>query len=170
MTTEVRSANQRIDQDVRIGTRDDPDSSTFRRGHERRYHDINLAIQSQCVLNMAMRLHKLVPGIIDESLFEALHTTSVNMFDLEAEGWFRDYIQKEPEQMVQISAQSVGELDWKKLLKGGEYVEVEVRGEGEYTEYGDKWEYQKLRMSCKLRIEFFLNRGFVIPDPELYRF
>ncbi|KAJ3482298.1 hypothetical protein NLI96_g7074 [Meripilus lineatus] len=36
MTTEVRSANQRIDQDVRMGTRDDPDSSTFRRGHERR--------------------------------------------------------------------------------------------------------------------------------------
>lgn len=128
-------------------------------GDPARYQDIYLSIKSQCVLDMAMRLHKFVLGIIDESLFEALHTWSVKMFDLivEDEDWLAEHIQREQEGTMQVSEESAEEPDWKQVLEGGEYVEVEVRREGEYTEYGDKWEYHKLRMSCKLRIEFLFN-------------
>lgn len=129
--------------------------------------DIILTIKSHCVLDMAMRLHKRVPGIIDESFFETLHTLSVKMFDSETANWRG--IQRDPEGAMQVTDESAGEPDWKKVLNGGEYVEVVVRGVREYTEHGDEWGYQKLRMSCKLRIEFFLNCVFGI-DLEPYEF
>ncbi|KAJ3485495.1 hypothetical protein NLI96_g4911 [Meripilus lineatus] len=86
-----------------------------------------------CALDMAMRLHKRTPGIIDKALFDALNTFSVKMFDLYVEHM---------------------EDENGKLTK---YVEVEVRGRGEYTEYEDKWDYQRLRVDCKHRMEFILN-------------
>ena len=98
-----------------------------------------------------------MPSIIDESLFESLHTWSVRRFDLLTEGIYEDNIQRVSEGTVQISDKSAGEIDWKAVLKGREYVEVKVCGGGEYTEYGDKWDYKRLRVDYKHRMEFVLN-------------
>ncbi|KAJ3475689.1 hypothetical protein NLI96_g11670 [Meripilus lineatus] len=116
----------------------------------------------QCVLDMAMRLHKRTPGIIDKTLFEALNTFSVKMFDLYVEhredenGKLAKYIRKEAERES---------LTLDEVL--GRYVEVEVRGYGEYTEYEDKWDYWRLRVDCEHRMEFILNYEKSHPAFEL---
>ncbi|KAJ3485505.1 hypothetical protein NLI96_g4908 [Meripilus lineatus] len=112
--------------------------------------DADDTFQWHCVLDMATRVHKRTPGIIDKTLFEALNTFSLKMFDLyvvhKENGQLVKYIRGEAERESQT-------LD--KVLD--RYVEVEVRGRGEYTEYEDKWDYQRLRVDCKHRMEFMLN-------------
>lgn len=119
----------------------------------------------QCVLDMTMRLHKRVPGIIDRSLFEPLHVRSVKLFHLVVEGLWLERIQKRPKDSSQKQDALKQKADWEKVLETGEYAEVEVRNEGEYTEYQDKWDYQRLRIDCKHRIEFLLNYwGLFLPE------
>ncbi|KAJ3482294.1 hypothetical protein NLI96_g7070 [Meripilus lineatus] len=114
-------------------------------------HSLN-TFQWHCVLDMAMRLHKRTPDIIDKALFEALNTFSVKMFDLYVGhevgeiGKFTKYIRKEAER-ESLTLDEV--LD--------RYVEVEVRGKGEYREYKDKWDSQRLRVDYRHRMEFMLN-------------
>ncbi|KAJ3475916.1 hypothetical protein NLI96_g11513 [Meripilus lineatus] len=113
--------------------------------------------ECHCVLDMAMRLHKRIPDIIDKTLLEALYTRSVKMFDLYVEWymWLQEHIKGKPEGVSQRSGVSIGTIDWDQVLK--EYTEIEVRDVGEYTEYGDEWDYQRLRVDCKHRMEFMLN-------------
>lgn len=114
-----------------------------------------------CILDMAMRLHKRIPNIIDKTLFESLHTRSMKMFDLYVEdeedgyGNLARYIGEEAKRESQTLDVSTRSVDWDEVLE--RYVEVEVRGVGEYTEYGDKWDYQRLQVDCKHRMEFILN-------------
>lgn len=114
--------------------------------------------QWQCVLDMAMRLNKGMPGIINNSMLEALHVRSVKMFDVMV-GWIwilGEHIKRpEDTSQTQDAQTGPGEVDWKTVLDG--YVEVEVRDNRQYTEYGNRWDYQRLRVDCKHRIEFMLN-------------
>ena len=116
-----------------------------------------------------MRLHKRMPDIIHESLFEALHIRSVKMFDLAVEtgDWLAEYVEREAEGISQMPYKPAGEVYWDEVLRTGEYVEVEVRNGWKYTEYGNKWDYRRLRVDCKHRIEFLLNFDFRWAD--LYR-
>ncbi|KAJ3486215.1 hypothetical protein NLI96_g4397 [Meripilus lineatus] len=113
-------------------------------------------LQWQCLLDMAMRLHQRVPGIIDKSLFEVLHSRSIKMFDvLDWRGRRLDrHIQRKEDVRGNVPNTP---LDWERVLRGGEYVEVDVRGRRQYKRHGGKWDYQSLRSECKHRIEFLLN-------------
>ena len=108
-----------------------------------------------------MRLHRRIPGIIDRTLFEALNTRSVKMFDLYVEHWedengkLAKHIRGKPEGESQTLDASIEPINWDEVLDT--YAEVEVRDEGEYMEYGDRWDYQRLRVDCKHRMEFILN-------------
>ncbi|KAJ3475917.1 hypothetical protein NLI96_g11512 [Meripilus lineatus] len=123
------------------------------------WQDYQVVFEWHFVLDMAMRLHKRIPDIIDKTMFEALHTRSVKMFDLYVEHRrgekFGKYIKGKPERVSQTLDASIGTIDWHQVLK--EYTEVEVRGVGKYTEYRDEWDYQRLRVDCKHRMEFMLN-------------
>ncbi|KAJ3479219.1 hypothetical protein NLI96_g9214 [Meripilus lineatus] len=136
-------------------------------------HDIWETCRCQCVLDMAMRLHKRVPGIVDRSLFEALQSRSVKMFDLVVTAWnLTGNIQGEMEGDVEGTDGPAGEFEWEKLLRGEEYRDVEVRGRGEYSS-GDEdiWEYKRLRVDCRYRIEFLLHfLPFLTDTPQPYRF
>ncbi|KAJ3474656.1 hypothetical protein NLI96_g12335 [Meripilus lineatus] len=118
-----------------------------------------IVFQWHLVLDMAMRLHKRIPDILGKTMFETLHTRSLKMFDLYVEHIndreFGKYIKGKPEGVSQTSDASIGIIDWDQVLK--EYTEVEVRDVGKYTEYGDKWDYQRLRVDYKHRMEFMLN-------------
>ncbi|KAJ3477657.1 hypothetical protein NLI96_g10313 [Meripilus lineatus] len=119
----------------------------------------NNVFEWHCVLDMAMRLHKRFPHVIDKTLFEALNTRSVKDFDLYVEfnngGDFGKYIKGKPEEVPQTLDESAGPIDWDRILEG--YAEVEVHDVGEYTEYGNEWNYQRLRVDCRHRMEFMLN-------------
>ncbi|KAJ3474655.1 hypothetical protein NLI96_g12334 [Meripilus lineatus] len=115
-------------------------------------------LRCHCILDMAMKLHKRIPNIIDKTLFEALHTLSVKMFDMHVEHARNEcgaHIKGKLERVSRTSDASIGTIDWDQVLK--EYTEIEVRDVGEYTEYGDEWDYQRLRVDCKHRMEFMLN-------------
>ncbi|KAJ3482284.1 hypothetical protein NLI96_g7068 [Meripilus lineatus] len=128
----------------------------------------------QCLLDMAMRLDSRVPGIINESLFEALHTRSVKTFVLFVENpslALEKHIQMGPVGTSRILDELAEEPDWRTTLKEGEYIGVDIRGEGRYTEYGNKWDYRRLRVDCKHRIEFLSNFcGFDILSYEPFLF
>ncbi|KAJ3485504.1 hypothetical protein NLI96_g4909 [Meripilus lineatus] len=110
--------------------------------------------QWHCVLDMAMRLHKRTPGIIDKTLFEALNTFSVKMFDLYVEHRMDGNLSRTLAEYIRKDAERESPTLDEVLDR---YVEVEVRGRGEYKEYEGKWDYQRLRVDCKHRIEFILN-------------
>lgn len=120
----------------------------------------------QCALDMAMRLHCRFPGIVEEALFEALHERSVRMFELMVTSWWdltgkirerRRNGDDETHEHVTISSSSSERdkvVDWMNVLNGQEYAAVEVKDCGRY---GDEWDSDVLRSSCKHRMEFFLN-------------
>lgn len=110
------------------------------------------------VLDVALKLYERIPGIINTSLFEALHTRSVKAFDLYVEIpedplW--GYIKGKPRGTSQTLTAPVGSIDWNDIL--GKHSEVDVRARGYYKEYGDEWDYQRLRVDYKHRMEFMLN-------------
>ncbi|KAJ3479220.1 hypothetical protein NLI96_g9215 [Meripilus lineatus] len=130
-----------------------------------------------CLLDMAMRLHKRVPGIVARSLFETLQSRSMKMFDPLVPEWgLAQYIQREAEEEVGATSQEsngpAGEFDWEMLLRGEEYREVGVRDRGEYSSGDeDKWEYRRLRIDCRYRIEFLLYfLPFLTDVPHPLRF
>lgn len=111
-------------------------------------------LNSQYALDMAMRLHEKVPGIVDESLFRALRNCSPNRFDFMVDASpnrFSIYIEGTDGQSKAEDA----ELDayWKKVLSGGVHEEVEIRRKEEYP---NRWDNKVLRGSCKERIDFMV--------------
>ena len=106
---------------------------------------------------MALRLHQRLPQVVDNSFLEALHTLSVKKFGILVSMFdVARHIQWEPEGTSQ-APNILGERDWERVLDGEEYGKVDIRGFGEYKEYGDKWDYWRLRVDCKHRIEFMIN-------------
>ncbi|KAJ3479224.1 hypothetical protein NLI96_g9213 [Meripilus lineatus] len=125
--------------------------------------DVWETLRCQFLLDMAMRLHKRVPGIVDRSLFEVLHSRSVKMFDYFV-SFFGNarHVQREVEGEAEGNSQEsegpTGEFDWEKVLRGGEYHEVGFYGQREDSEeYGGTWEDRRLRIDCRYRIEFLLH-------------
>ncbi|KAJ3480176.1 hypothetical protein NLI96_g8540 [Meripilus lineatus] len=117
--------------------------------------DTSGAFRAQCALDMAMRLHTKVPGIVDKSLFQAIHDYSISMFKVSANyrGWYeRGDIKRRND-----APGNVPDADWKKLLdKKEEYVGVQLRRDGNY---GNEWYDDDLQNSCKRRIEFLWSKG-----------
>lgn len=117
----------------------------------------------QCALDMAMRCHKNVPGIVDESLLRALHESSVKMFTLEVNAdsysWRGEVL---PTKETSILAP-----DWEEILtKKREYVGVEIHRH--FWDYSGEWDEKSLRTSCKSRIEFLLRYTFWQFDDLLF--
>ena len=112
----------------------------------------------QCVLDMAMVLHTKVPGVVDKSLFQALHDYSVRMFDLEVKKWLGmvSRISKRNNSLPTDNNASgnVVETDWERVLREDKYVGVQIRDNGNY---GVEWYQEDLRLNCKQRIEFMLS-------------
>lgn len=105
-------------------------------------------------LDMALKTHKLIPGIISDTLFAALHLHSVKMFDkLLAEWhWSEGYLREGPVDISQAPIAPTGEIDWRKMAE--DRVRVEVRDPGGY---GEEWEYWRTRFDCERRMELVLN-------------
>lgn len=106
----------------------------------------------QCALMMVIMFHKGRPGMIDKALLDALHKFTLEMFDLYTHRTgLMDLLQGPYEGTEETQV-----ADWERVFRvnGGEYAEVELRGEGEY---GDDWDFQRTRVDCKYRIEFMLN-------------
>ncbi|KAJ3480168.1 hypothetical protein NLI96_g8538 [Meripilus lineatus] len=76
--------------------------------------------QAQCTLDMAMRLHTKVPGIVDKSLFQALHDCSIKMFGIEAKYryWYEngDIRRRDDAPATDDVPGNIPDADWKKLL------------------------------------------------------
>ncbi|KAJ3479631.1 hypothetical protein NLI96_g8926 [Meripilus lineatus] len=53
--------------------------------------------------------------------------------------------------MDEVSGGGVPEADWKKVVRGEEYVGIQIRDDGNH---GDEWYYEDLQSSCKMRVEF----------------
>ena len=49
--------------------------------------DTTDVFRAQCALDMAMKLHTKLPGIVDESLLQALHGCSIKTFNALANNW-----------------------------------------------------------------------------------
>lgn len=111
-----------------------------------------------CVLDAAIRMQQQAPGVIDRSLFRALHTRSVKMFHmmLKKPMWdLGDHVRNKPKGAFISESYWTNNLNWGEIVD--QYRGVEVRGVGEFKEYGRKWDYNKLMFDCKHRIEFMLN-------------
>ncbi|KAJ3484307.1 hypothetical protein NLI96_g5719 [Meripilus lineatus] len=106
--------------------------------------------QSHSVLDMAMRLHSLSPGIIDRSLFEALEIRSLLMFSLfvkNSKGNLTTYIEEGPE--------LTSRADWEEVLDEGEYVEVDITCNSWDT--WDVWRSGRLQLDCQYRMMFIMR-------------
>lgn len=112
-------------------------------------------IRSHSALNMAMKHHQRQPGIINKALFEALHVSSLQLFNsIVTRYQLAAHFQAGEGAVPQGRATQPVITDWEQILEGGEYVEVEVRGLGEY---GDDWDHARMRVDCKHRMEFMMN-------------
>ncbi|KAJ3474160.1 hypothetical protein NLI96_g12618 [Meripilus lineatus] len=128
--------------------------------HHKRGGSLFDDFRAQCALDMAMRLHKKVPGIVDKSLFQALHDCSTNMFKASVKfwGWYKngDIKRRSDTPTPDDAPGNVLDADWKKLLdKKEEYVGVQLREDGDY---GNDWYDDNLQNSCKQRIEFMWSQ------------
>ncbi|KAJ3484308.1 hypothetical protein NLI96_g5718 [Meripilus lineatus] len=106
--------------------------------------------QCHSVLDMAMRLHTLSPGIIDRSLFEVLQIRSVFMFDIfvkNSRGNLTTHIEEGPE----LTART----DWEGVINDGEYVEVDISRNTWDT--CDVWRSGRLRLDCQYRMMFIMR-------------
>lgn len=111
-----------------------------------------------CALDMALRLHIRHSDVMDKTVFESLHTRSTKMFDLylqHAPDEFGKSLVGKPVEGSQTSGALIEAVDWDQVLD--KYVEVEVRKRGEYRGNGRTWDYQRLQVDHKDRMEFMLN-------------
>lgn len=115
--------------------------------------------QAQFTLDMAMRLHMKVPGIIDKSLFQALHVCSVKMFNLEVKdrpSEMGSHIRTRNNALSDDDAPgNVLEADWEQVLRERKYVGVRIPDDGMNR---NEWYYEDLQASCKQRIGFMWSR------------
>ena len=113
------------------------------------------------LLDSATRFYKRNPAPFtdsDRNILDTLHALSLEMFDLCLESErkeFMKYVKGKPKGDPQTLDASAGKVEWDQVLR--DYAEVEVREPGKYTDYGDQWDYQMLRVDYKHRIEFMLN-------------
>lgn len=120
--------------------------------------DLYITFKWHCILNLAMKLHMQIPGVIDEAVLGVLHTRSIQMFKSYVKETtynnFGEYTQGKPSGTLQMSDALVPNalIGWSQSLDEG--IEVEVKDVGEY---GDEWNSQRLQVDCKYRMEFILN-------------
>lgn len=113
--------------------------------------DILDALRSQYALDMAMKLNQVVQGIVDPSLFEALHKCSIVAFDsIGAQYAFKKHI-KDALDKRGTSGGCHDAADWQKILSQGESVRTQGLGLEEYM--GD-FDVTRLYLSCRDRIKF----------------
>ncbi|KAJ3487581.1 hypothetical protein NLI96_g3419 [Meripilus lineatus] len=119
------------------------------------------AFRAQCALDMAMRLHMEVPGVIDESLARALHECSVKVFNSEVKTWSNFLGSHIRRRGIALSTDDirgiVPEADWAKVFRG-KTNGASMRDDGNH---GHEWYHEELQSSCKRRIEF-MWRSFVV--------
>ncbi|KAJ3476183.1 hypothetical protein NLI96_g11333 [Meripilus lineatus] len=115
--------------------------------------------RAQCALDMAMRLHTKVPGIVDKSLFQALHVCSVKMFDLlvkDLSYTLGSHIRTRNNALSTGEVPgSVSEADWEEVLQGKEYVGFRILDD---VNDRDEWYHEDLQSSCKQRIGFMWSK------------
>ena len=111
--------------------------------------DTKDVFRAQCTLDMAMRLHTKVPGIVDKSLLQTLHVCSVKMFDLTVKD--SSDILGSRIRTRNNAPGSVPEADWEEVLREKNYAGVRVSEDGNDR---DQWYYEDLQSSCKQRIGF----------------
>ncbi|KAJ3476734.1 hypothetical protein NLI96_g10960 [Meripilus lineatus] len=124
--------------------------------------------RAQCALDMAMRLHIKVPGIVDTSLFQALHACSIKMFSAEAydRDWYKDgdIKTRNDEPATDDAPSNITDADWQKLFDKKEgYVGVQILDDGNY---GEEWWDDELKRSCKQRIGFMCSLFY---DSDYFR-
>ena len=123
--------------------------------------------RAQCALDMAMRLDTKVPGVVDESLFQALHACSVKMFDLEVKdrpNSLGSHIRKRNDALSTGEVpSSVPEADWEEVLQGKEkeYVGFWIPDDGNER---DEWYHEDLQISCNQRIGLMWSHLPIYPE------